>query len=99
MGIFDKAETEAENMAQNDPNLAQQAGQFGGGQLGQDMQTAQNMVGQQGGSQDQNQGGYDQNQDPNQGGGYGQDQNQGGGYDQGQNQGGDDQGQNQNQNW
>ena len=84
MGIFDKAETEAENMAQNDPNLAQQAGQFGGGQLGQDMQTAQNMVGQQGGSQDQN-------QDQNQGGGYGQDQNQG--------QGGDDQGQNQNQNW
>jgi hypothetical protein len=83
-------------MAQNDPNLAQQAGQFGGGQLGQDMQTAQNMVGQQGGSQDQN-------QDQNQGGGYGQDQNQGqgGGYgqDQNQGQGGDDQGQNQNQNW
>jgi len=96
MGIFDKAETEAENMAQNDPNLAQQAGQFGGGQLGQDMQTAQNMVGQQGGSQDQN---MDQNQDPNQGGGYGQDQNQnqGGGFGQDQNQGGNDQ--DQNQNW
>ncbi len=35
MGIFDKAESEAEDMAQKDPNLAQQAQQFGGGQGGQ----------------------------------------------------------------
>jgi hypothetical protein len=59
-------------MAQNDPNLAQQAGQFGGGESGQDRQTAQNTVGQQGGYQDQSQ---DQDQDPNQGG-YDQDQSQ-----------------------
>ena len=94
MGIFDKAENEAEDMAQKDPNLAQQADQMGGGQLGQDMQTAQSMVGQQGGSQEQ--GGFGQSQDQGQGqdqGGY-QDQNmdsnqnmdssQQGGYDQNQ---------------
>jgi hypothetical protein len=78
MGIFDKAENEAEDMAQKDPNLAQQADQMGGGQLGQDMQTAQSMVGQQGGSQDQ--GGYGQDQDQGQGGS--QDQGQGGYQDQ-----------------
>jgi hypothetical protein len=80
MGIFDKAESEAEDMAQKDPNLAQQAGQSGGGQLGQDMQTAQNMVGQQRGGQDQNQGGQDQNMG---GQGMGQDQGMGQGQDQG----------------
>jgi hypothetical protein len=42
MGIFDKAESEAENMAQKDPNLTQQADQFGDSQSGQDMQTDQN---------------------------------------------------------
>src|ERR1700761_1139308 len=95
MGIFDKAENEAENVAQKDPNLAQQGQQFGGGQGGQDdMQTAQNTIGQQGGPQDsadQNMGG---GQDQNMGGGYqdqnmggGQDQNMGGGY-QDQNMGG-----------
>src|ERR1700761_5346960 len=83
MGIFDKAENEAENVAQKDPNLAQQGQQFGGGQGDQDdMQTAQNTIGQQGGPQDsadQNMGGgY---QDQNMGGGY-QDQNMGGGQDQ-----------------
>ena len=97
MGIFDKAESEAEDMAQKDPNLAKQAQQFGqGGQGGQgDMQTAQNTVGQQGGPQDSG--------DQNMGGGY-QDQNMGG---QDQNmQTGDqdqntdpDQNQGQNQNW
>ena len=78
MGIFDKAESEAEDMAQKDPNLAQQAQQMGGGQG--DMQTAQNMVGQQGGPQDsgdQNMGGQNMGgQDPNQQMG-GQDQNMG----------------------
>lgn len=68
MGIFDEAKDEAENLAQKDPNLAQQVSQFGGGQ--------------QGGSQDPNQGGgY---QDPNQQGGYqdpNTDPNQQGGYD------------------
>ncbi len=110
MGIFDKAENEAEDMAQKDPNLAQQADQMGGGQLGQDMQTAQSMVGQQGGYDQNQQGGYqDQGQDQGQGG-YGQ-TSQGGartsrvaattrtrkgqGYDQNQQQGGYDQDQNQ----
>src|SRR5712672_537655 len=41
MGIFDKAESEAENMAQKDPNLTQQADQSGDSQSGQDMQTTQ----------------------------------------------------------
>lgn len=82
MGIFDKAENEAEDMAQKDPNLAQQADQMGGGQLGQDMQTAQSMVGQQGGSQEQ--GGFGQSQGQDQGGyqDQGQDQGQGGYQDQ-----------------
>src|ERR1700761_881365 len=96
MGIFDKAENEAENVAQKDPNLAQQGQQFGGGQGDQDdMQTAQNTIGQQGGPQDsadqnmgggyqdQSMGGQDQSmggQDQNMGGGY-QDQNMGGGQD------------------
>src|ERR1700761_5779751 len=85
MGIFDKAENEAENVAQKDPNLAQQGQQFGGGQGGQDdMQTAQNTIGQQGGPQD--------SADQNMGGG--QDQSMGGGY-QDQNMGGQDQDQNQ----
>ena len=63
MGIFDKAESEAENMAQKDPNLTQQADQSGDSQSGQDMQatqndmqTAQNTVGPQGGYQGQDQG-------------------------------------------
>ena len=42
MGIFDKAESEAENMAQKDPNLTQQADQSGDSQSGQDMQATQN---------------------------------------------------------
>jgi hypothetical protein len=108
MGIFDKAESEAEDMAQKDPNLAQQAGQSGGGQLGQDMQTAQNMVGQQRGGQDQNQGGQDQNMG---GQGMGQDQGRGQGMGQGMGQGGygqdqnmdpnqqDNNDQDQNRNW
>lgn len=54
---YDRAENEAEDMAQQDPNVAQQSDEFGGGQSSRDdMQTAQNMVGQQGGYQDQNQG-------------------------------------------
>src|ERR1700761_3353003 len=74
MGIFDKAESEAENVAQKDPNLAQQEQQFGGGQGGQDdTQTAQNTIGQQAGPQD--------SADQNMGGGY-QDQSMGGGQDQ-----------------
>jgi hypothetical protein len=69
MGIFDKVEKDAEDMAQNDPRLAQQAGQFGGDQAGQDMRAAQNMIGKQRGAQDQDQGdqgqdGNDQGQDP-----------------------------------
>ena len=63
MGIFDKIEKDAEDLAQNDPKPAQQAGQ-----LGQDMQTAQNMIGQQRGAHDQDQ---DQDQDQD-----GQDQDQ-----------------------
>jgi hypothetical protein len=85
MGIFDKAENEAENLAQKDPNLAQQ--EFGG-QGGQgDLQAAKNTIGQQGGPQDsidQNMGGEYQEQ--NTGSEY-QDQNTGSGY-QEQNTGG-----------
>ena len=40
MGIFDKVEKDAEEMAPNDPKLAQQASQLGDSQLGRDMQTA-----------------------------------------------------------
>ena len=55
MGVFDKVEKDAEEaMAQDDPGLAQQAGQFGGGQAGQDMQAARNLIGKQrGADQDQ----------------------------------------------
>ena len=96
MGIFDKAENEAENVAQKDLNQAQQSGSGQGDQ--DDMQTAQNTVGQQGGPQDsadQNMGGgY---QDQNTGGGY-QDQNTGGGYqDQNQQMGNQDSGMDPNQ--
>jgi general stress protein YciG len=63
MGACGKAENEAEDVTQQDPNMAQQSGQLGGGQSSQDdMQTAQNTIGQQGGYQDQDQG-----QDENQG--------------------------------
>ena len=92
MGIFDKAENEAENLAQKDPNLTdkglnelgqevnQMTGYRFGNQINEGVQAAENRLGQQGGGQGQ--GGY---QDPNQGG-Y-QDPSQGGGY-QGQGQGG-----------
>jgi len=96
MGIFEKVEKDAEDMAQNDPKLAQQAGQFGGGQAGQDMQAAQNMIGKQRGAQDQEQGqgqgdqgqdGHDQGQDPSMAdSGPGQDPNADRGQDQDQNQ-------------
>ena len=69
MGIFDKLKKDAEDKTQNDQNEQgnQPADQFGGGQSGQDMQTAQNVIGQQGGYQDQDQqGGDDQDQDENQ---------------------------------
>jgi hypothetical protein len=73
MGIFDKAESEAEDMAQKDPNLAQQAQQSGGGQ----------GPNQQMGNQDQNMG----NQDPNmQSGDQDQNMNQDQDQDQGQGQ-------------
>ena len=56
MGVFDKVVKDAEEaMAQDDPGLAQQAGQLGGGQVGQDMQAAQNLIGKQRGAQDQDQ--------------------------------------------
>ena len=99
MGIFDKAENEAENLAQKDPNLAdkglnelgqeanQMTGDRFGSQIDQGVQAAENRLGQQGGNQDPN-------QDPNQGGGYQQDTNQGG-YDPNQDP---NQGQDQNQN-
>ena len=100
MGIFDKAENEAENLAQKDPNLAdkglnelgqevnQMTGDRFGNQINEGVQAAENRLGQQGGGQGQ--GGY-QGQDQ---GGY-QDQNQGG-YDQNQ---GQDQDQGQGQGW
>ena len=86
MGIFDKAENEAENLAQKDPNLAdkglnelgqeanQMTGDRFGNQINEGVQAAESRFGQQGGNQGQGQGGYQQdpNQDPNQG----QDQNQ-----------------------
>jgi hypothetical protein len=65
MGIFDKVEKDAEDMAQNDPRLAQQAGQLGGDQAGQGMQAAQNMIGKQRGARDQDQGQGDQGRDGN----------------------------------
>ena len=77
MGVFDKVVKDAEEaMARDDPGLAQEAGQPGGGQAGQDMQAARHLVGKQRGAHDQDQ---DQNQN--------QDQNQAPGSD----QGGDDQ--------
>jgi hypothetical protein len=100
MGIFDKAENEAENLAQKDPNLAdkglnelgqevnQMTGDRFGNQINEGVQAAENRLGQQGGGQGQ--GGY---QDPNQGGYQGQGQ---GGYDQNQ---GQDQDQGQRQGW
>jgi hypothetical protein len=111
MGIFDKAENEAENLAQKDPNLTdkglnelgqeanQMTGDRFGNQINEGVQAAENRLGQQGGGQGQGQGGY---QDPNQGGyqetnqgGVYQDQDQGGYQD--QNQGGYDQNQGQDQ--
>jgi hypothetical protein len=88
MGIFDKAENEAEDLARKDPNLAdkgldelgneanQATGDRFGNQVNEGVRDAQNWVGQQGGAQAPNQGGY---QDPNQSGqgGY-QDPNQSG---------------------
>ena len=61
MGIFDKVEQDAEDMMRDDPKVARQASQLGGGQLsggqlGWDMQAAQNMIGQQRGAQGQGQG-------------------------------------------
>ena len=74
MGIFDKVVKDAEDMAQKDPNLAQQAkqqaGKMTGGQSGQsgaDMQTAQNTIGPQPGSPDQDQNMGNQGQDPSMG--------------------------------
>ena len=54
MGIFDKAESEAEDMAQTYPNSRSRLSRPAAARAaqGQDMQTAQNMVGQQGGSRD-----------------------------------------------
>ncbi|HEY1703734.1 MAG TPA: hypothetical protein VGG75_28885 [Trebonia sp.] len=86
MGIFDKVKNQAKNLAQNDPKLANQAGEAAnkatGGrfenQINEGVQMAQDSFGQQG------QGGYDdQNQDQNQGG-FGGQQGQG---QQGQGQG------------
>ena len=56
MGIFDKVVKDAEEaMARDDPGLAQQAGQAGGGQVSQGMQAAQGLIGKQRGAQDQDQ--------------------------------------------
>jgi hypothetical protein len=61
MGIFDKVEKDAEEaMARDEPKLAQQAGQAGGGQAGQDMLAAQNLIGRQRGAQDEDQDVNDQ---------------------------------------
>jgi hypothetical protein len=87
-GIFDKAENEAENLAQKDPNLAdkgvnelgqevnQMTGDRFGNQINEGEQAVESRFTQQGRGQGQGQGqgGY---QDPNQGG-YGQGQGQGG---------------------
>src|ERR1700691_5952946 len=87
MGIFDKAKEEAENAAQQDPNLMNQAGQEANqatgarfsNQINEGVQAAQNRIGQQGGQgQGQNQGqGQGQSQSGQQGGGFGQGQGQG----------------------
>ena len=85
MGIFDKAENEAENLAQKDPSLAdkgvnelgqevnQMTGDRFGNQINEGEQAVENKFTQQGGGQSQGQGGY-QGQGQ---GGY-QDPNQGG---------------------
>ena len=53
MGVFDKVVKDAEEaMARDDPGLAQQAGQFGGDQAGQDTRPARNLIGQQRGAGD-----------------------------------------------
>jgi hypothetical protein len=68
MGVFDKVVKDAEEaMARDDPGLAQQAGPLGGGQAGQDMQAAQNLIGKQRGARDHNQD-QDQDQRSDQGG-------------------------------
>jgi hypothetical protein len=59
VGIFDRVEKDAAEMAQNDPKPPRQAGQRGR-QPGQDVQAAQKMIGKQRGAQDQHQ---DQDQD------------------------------------
>jgi hypothetical protein len=102
MGIFGKGEDEAENVAQQDPNMAdeaidkggQEADQATGGrfenQTDQGMRTAQSRIGQQPqGGYDQDQGSMGQQDQSNMGqdqGDMGQ-QDQGG-YDQSQDQGG-----------
>jgi hypothetical protein len=56
MGVFDKVVKDAEEaMARDDPALAQQAGQLGGDQAGQDMRAARNLIGKQRGAPDQDQ--------------------------------------------
>jgi hypothetical protein len=63
MGIFDMLKKEAEDTTQSDQSRP--GDQFGSGQSGQRMQTAQNVIGQQGGyhpDQDQDQDG-NRNQD------------------------------------
>ncbi len=71
MGIFDKVEKDAEEaMAQDDPRLAQQASQLGGGlaghdQAGQDMQAARDLIGRQRGACDQDQDRNDEARDGN----------------------------------
>jgi hypothetical protein len=88
MGIFGRGKGKAQNLEENDPNLAsdemdqsgQQGNQMAGGQYdqgSQGMQAAQNTIGQQAGPQD-----------PTEGGGY-----------QGQNQDDQDPNQNPNQGW
>ena len=93
MGIFDKAENEAENLAQKDPNLTdkglnelgqeanQMTGDRFGNQINEGEQAVENKFTQQGGGQSQGQGGYQgQGQGGYQGQGQGgyQDPNQGG---------------------
>ncbi len=56
MGVFDKVVKDAEEAtARDDPGLAQQAGQPGGGQVGQDMRAAQSVIGKQRGAQERDQ--------------------------------------------
>jgi hypothetical protein len=61
MGVFDKVVKDAEEaMAREDPGLAQQAGQFGGDQAGQDMRAARSLIGKQRGAREQ---GHDHDHD------------------------------------